>query len=176
MMTNTSFIFRVICIVSLLLGCSPSNSELAGWQIKQGNLWFGSETVLWQEATTIENCNACNIKKIADFHPSGPSSTYLLFEGEKWRASNVDEFRNWIIIWHNKRPVKLFVNALSEQKLLLSLPSGDIKLSLGSRVNFSFEGKHYQLWLKSYRQPLTSEQYENELDSHHINYILLSVD
>ncbi len=175
-MTNRCFLVRVICVVSLLLGCSPSKSEQTAWEIKQGALLFGSEMIDWQQSGKIGICDRCIIKRHADFHPSGPTSTLQLFDNAQWRASKVDEFQNWIVIWQNNRPVKLFVKTLSEQALSLSLPSGDIKFSLGSRIDFNIEDKHYQLWIKSYRQPTTSKQYANELDSHHINYLLLSVD
>ena len=175
-MKVSSLIACIVCFLSLLLGCSPSSSEQANWQIKHGSLWLGSETVDWQSATAFEMCNTCNIKQIADFHPSGPSVTYQLFITDKWKASKVDEYRNWILIWQNNHPVKIFVKAFSDTKLLLSLPNGEIEMDIQSKTNFSYNGKHYQLWVESYRSPVIAAHFANELDSHHIDYLLLSLE
>lgn len=176
MMNTSSLTACIVCLLSLLLGCSPSNSEQANWQIKHGSLWLASETADWQSTTAFEMCNTCNIKQIVDLHPSGPSVTYQLFEADKWKASKVDEFRNWIIIWQNNHPVKIFVKDFSDTNLLLSLPNGEIKMDIQSKTDFSYDGRRYQLWIESYRSPVISAHFANELDSHHLNYLLLSLE
>ncbi|MFT5788061.1 MAG: hypothetical protein ACI8SJ_000158 [Shewanella sp.] len=173
-MSKTSFLFGLICILSLLLGCEPSKSEQTQWDINQGTLWFGSDAVDWQ-AAKIQVCSGCIIKHSANFHPSGPSHSFQLIENDVWRASKVDEFRNWITIWQNNSPVKLLVEPISNQQLSLILPSGNVTVNLQSKVAFTYKGNNYQLWVKSFRPPSTTKDYSNELDANHINYLLLSL-
>ncbi|MCL1058957.1 hypothetical protein L2729_13330 [Shewanella gelidimarina] len=174
-MIKTSFLIGMICTLSLLLGCVPGKSEQVRWDINQGSLWFGSDEVDWQEATKTQVCSACTIKHSTHFHPAGPSHRFQLIENDRWRASKVDEFRNWITIWQNNSPVKLLIEPISEQQLSLILPDKNITVNLQSKVNFTYQGNDYQLWVNSFNTPSTAKEYSNELDTHHIDYLLLSL-
>lgn len=173
-MINVPLLLKLLCVMTLLLGCEPSKSEQTHWNIKQGALLLGSDKVDWQQ-TKPPICKPCLIKHDSGFHPGGPSHTTRLFENNQWRASKVDEFRNWITIWQDKKPTKLFVVPLSEQQLSLELPDGAVTVNIQSKLSFSYQGNDYQLWIESFSTPTVTKDFSNERDADHINYLLLSL-
>ncbi|MCL2915883.1 hypothetical protein L2725_19255 [Shewanella corallii] len=167
--------FTALLMMTALAGCQSTTETTQHWQLTQGELAYAGQTIDWS-SDSLHSCNDCSIETDKGYHPSGPTVSHKLLQGNEWRAVKVEQFKNWVTVPHQQAPVKLPLSHNKDGSLMLRKPNGEMQhLNLHQSNTLQLDGQEFALWLDGYNPASRNWRYDNEHDAPAIKYTLLAL-